>query len=84
MMDVSITEARIEKAIINNLLTSSCSLEDDQIVKRILLQLKELKLIKSYWSGKSSKLYWNLTPAGEKARNDMLLMRDKQDIRNKS
>lgn len=51
---------------------------DSQIVKQVLMQLSELKLIYSFWSDSKSTLFWNLTEKGEKLRNDYLLIRNQQ------
>ena len=76
MLDVAITESRIE-TLIRHMVDSTQTIYfmDEQIVKRILNQLKELKLLYSKWSDKSKQLYWGLTTKGEKVRNDMILVK---------
>lgn len=78
MLDVSITESIIEKAIKSKLFDEKESIyfDDSQIVKQILMQLSELKLIYSNWSKNRIALFWGLTENGNKKRNDLLLIRD--------
>lgn len=75
MLDVMITESSIERVIKNKLLPSeySCYFNDPQLVKKILNQLKELKLIKSRFSDNKSELFWGVTPKGAKIRSDITL-----------
>jgi len=78
MMAVSLAEIHVEKAITGSKLfpsSYSCSLNDRQLIKRILNQLEALKLINSNWSKSSSTLYWSLTAKGRKVRDDMILIR---------
>lgn len=79
MLDVNISESRIE-SVIHHLVDPSQPVffNDEQIIKRILNQLKELNLMNSKWSDKSKHLYWGLTKKGEKVRNDMILVKNKQ------
>lgn len=76
MMDVSITESRIE-TLIHHLIdsTQTIYLDDEQIPKKILNQLKELHLLDSFWSNKRNTLFWKLTTKGQKVRNDMILIK---------
>lgn len=78
MLDVSVEEKAIESAIKSGLFNESRSIyfSDSQIVKRILMQLSELKLINSYWSKDRKALFWGLTEKGKKLRNDLLLIRN--------
>lgn len=76
MLDISISESRIE-TVIHHLVDSSQTVyfNDEQIIKRILNQLKELNLLNSKWSDKAKQLYWGLTKKGEKVRNEMILVK---------
>lgn len=78
MLDVSITEKGVENAIKSKLFdeTTSIYFEDSQIIKFILNQLCELKLIYSKWSSNQSALFWGVTEMGKKVRNDLLLIRE--------
>jgi hypothetical protein len=77
MMDVSITESYVEKAILRSkLLSPAYDFCDRQFVKRILNQYKALNLIDSYWNKENSTLYWRLTAKGRKVRDDMILIRN--------
>lgn len=78
MLNVSIAESVIEKAIISKLFdeTESIFFDDSQIVKHILMQLSELKLISSNWSKNRGALYWGLTEKGKNIRNNLLLFRN--------
>ena len=77
MLDVSIPESRIE-TLIHHLVDQSQTVyfDDEQIIKRILNQLKELHLVESHWKKERSMLFWGLTTKGEKVRNDMILIRE--------
>jgi hypothetical protein len=77
MMDVMITEDTISTTITRQL-TNSHDLNDIQLVKRILNQLKVLGLVYSNWNEAKSSLYWGLTKKGEKVRDDMTLIRGKK------
>ncbi len=79
MMGVSITENRIEKAIVHQIIPSSTSIyfDDEQLIKKILNQLEALKLLDSIWSEKNSEVYWRLTTKGIKVRDNMILFRKK-------
>lgn len=81
MLNVSIVESSVKKAIIFNLLGSTYSyyLNDDQIIKRILMQLESLKLVNSQWSKDAKHLYWGLSVKGKKVRDDMILIKNKSD-----
>ena len=78
MLAVSILERRIE-TVIHHLVDPSQTVyfNDEQIIKRILNQLKELNLLNSKWSDNAKQLYWGLTTKGEKVRNDMILVKNK-------
>ena len=78
MMGVSTTEDRIT-TIICHLIDSTqrIYLDDEQIPKKILNQLKELHLVKSTWSDERKALYWGLTTKGQKVRNEMILIKSK-------
>ena len=78
MLNVSISEFIIEKAIKSNLFNKDYSVhfDDSQIVKCVLNQLFALNLISSYWSKSKDTLFWELTEKGEKIRNDLMLMRN--------
>lgn len=80
MMDVSITESSVFAAIIKNMFSSDYPifLSDNQLIKKILNQLKALKLVDSFWSDEKSHLYWNLTSKGKKVRDDIILIRSKE------
>lgn len=80
MMDVAITEKAGEDAIKHHFLsnTYSCSITDNQFMKRVLNQFRALNLMKSNWSEKNNKLYWGLTKKGEKERDDSLLIKQKE------
>ncbi len=77
MMDVMIGERAIEK-IIKNLIKCDHTvyLDDEQIVKRILNQLRNLNLIKSSWDKTNKILYWGLTAKGQKVRDEMILVKN--------
>ena len=51
---------------------------DNQVIKRVLNQLKALKLVYSKWNDNKSALFWGLTPKGEKTRNDMIVVKSKK------
>lgn len=77
MMDVTITEKKIDVALREALFGEDSflySFQDKQLVKRILNQLKALNFVYSQWSDKESNLYWGLTPKGELTRNNMILV----------
>ena len=76
MLDVSILESRIE-TVIHHLVDPSQTVyfNDEQIIKRILNQLKGLNLLNSKWSDNAKQLYWGLTTKGEKVRNEMILVK---------
>lgn len=76
MMDVTITESGISDAIKNQMFTSKIYFTDHQLIKRIMNQFKALGLVYSFWSKEKSNLFWGLTTKGEKARNDMNLIRN--------
>ena len=77
MMDVMITETRIE-SVLKSLINSGYSIHiDEQIVKRIMNQLRGLNLVMSNWSEEKKILFWGLTKKGEKLRDDMILIKTK-------
>jgi hypothetical protein len=77
MMDVAITENSVEIAITKSKLFSRTSyINDGQIMKKILNQLRALKLVRSSWSEKRSTLFWELTVKGRKVRDEMILIRN--------
>ena len=77
MMDVKISEIHIENTIeSSNLFSRSFHIRDKQLVKRVLNQLKALKLVTSSWDEKKSVLLWGLTDKGRKVRDDMILIRN--------
>lgn len=80
MMDVSITEKVAEDAIKKHFLSQpySCSISDNQFIKKVLNQFRALNLMKSTWSNNNHVLYWGLTKKGAKERDDSLLIRCKE------
>lgn len=79
MMDVMITENAVTSVIERNIikLETSVYFDDDQIVKRILNQLRGAGLISSKWSNEKNVLFWGLTDKGRKMRDDIILVRNK-------
>ena len=77
MLDVSLTEPAIESAILNRFIGSPSTylLDDKQLIKTILNQLKALKLINSFWNDNKSALFWGLTPKGNMVRDKRILKR---------
>ncbi len=77
MLDVMITETSITRIIKNKLLPPdyTCYLDDPQLVKKILNQLKELGLIQSSFDDGKSTLFWSLTSKGKMVRNKSTLVR---------
>lgn len=77
MLDVSIDELHIEKAIKRKFLSSDSGFyfDDSQFVKKILNQYRALNLICSVWSKNNQKLYWKLTEKGCKVRDDLILIK---------
>ncbi len=78
MLNVSVVEKVCVDAIKNGLFTkgfSMLSLSDGQFMKKMLMQFEALGLIVSKWEATSKKLYWGLTPKGEKQRDSMALIR---------
>ena len=87
MMDVMIVESKIESTMVSQLLRPGYSeyvhgicIDDSHLVKRILNQLKALRLVDSQWSSNKSTLFWGLTPKGKKVRDDMILLKDASEI----
>jgi len=80
MMDVMITEDVISNAILHNVLgLSDGYIDDHQLIKIIMNQLKALGLVYSNWNDKHSSLYWGLTTKGQMVRDDMTLIRPKKN-----
>jgi len=81
MMDVMITEDHVKSTIATSkrFPKSSCII-DNQLVKKILNQLKALKFVYSDWKEKQSKLYWGLTAKGRKVRDDMIVIRNTKNL----
>lgn len=81
MMDVAVNEAGIESTVTRLLPRKEASrfISDQQFIKKILNQFKALGLVYSKWNEPKSMLYWGLTKKGEKLRNDLTLMRAKQN-----
>lgn len=77
MMDVAITEVRVENAVTRLLPRKEASryISDQQFIKKILNQFKALGLVYSNWNKEKNQLYWGLTKKGEKLRNDLTLFR---------
>lgn len=76
MMDVRIVESKVAdviRAMIN--CSHTVYLEDKQVVKKILNQLRQLNLVQSTWDEKTKQLYWGLTKRGQKVRDDMILVK---------
>lgn len=63
MLDVAVSEGKIVKAIKSILFCKDSNLyfNDSQVIKRVLMQLSELKLIYSFWSDSKNTLFWDLT-----------------------
>ena len=82
MLDVSISEEAIEKALLNSLFGNSMlySFSDKQFVKKVLNQLKALNLISSHWDNDHSILYWELTTRGKKLRDENTLIKTKDSL----
>ncbi len=80
MMDVMVTEKQIE-SVVKNLINKDkdgvkrIRFNDSQIIKRILNQLKQLKLIESHWSKENKILYWGLTQKGVRARDNIIAIK---------
>lgn len=75
-IDADTTETLIKKYIIKCI---NCELSDNQLVKRILLQLSELGLITSTRT-KNGYIFWTLTQRGIMERNRHMLIRTAQDV----
>lgn len=77
MLDVSINENSITSVITQQLIeeTKSATLTDSLLVKRIMNQLKALKLVFSKWNEDNKVLYWGLTEKGIKLRDDMTIVK---------
>lgn len=77
MMDVAITETSVRDCVITSFYKhpSSYSLNDKQFIKTLLNQYKALGLVYSKW--KEGSLYWGLTTKGVQTRNNMILIKKK-------
>lgn len=82
MMDVSITEEAISNAIKNYMFSSTYGkyFRDNQLIKRLVNQYKALGLLNSFWNKDKSVLFWGLTPKGQKTRDEMILLKNKDTI----
>jgi len=82
MMDVSLIEDAIEEVIIQKFIGSSYtySLDDTQLIKTVLNQLRVLGLIRSNWDEKKAKLYWGLTLKGKRTRDNLIVIRN-EDVK---
>lgn len=80
MMDVLIVENVVKEAVTRLLpgKGENCYISDSQFIKKILNQYKALGLIYSKWDNEKGLLFWGLTKKGEKLRNDLTLMRKKE------
>lgn len=80
MMEVSIVEALVEKAIKIKFLSGKAEsyLDDKQFVKKMLNQYRALNLVYSYWNNDNRELYLGLTNKGCKMRDDVILIRNKE------
>ncbi len=80
MMDVSIVEDLVEKAIEIKFLSgkNGSYLDDKQFVKKLLNQYRALNLVYSHWNNDNRELYWGLTNKGRKVRDDFILFRNKE------
>lgn len=78
MLNISISESRINDVVKNKFLPDSYErdFDDQQLVKKLLNQYRALDLIYSSWSNSSKNLYWGLTKKGRKVRDDMTLIRN--------
>lgn len=76
MLDVIIAESVVED-LIENLVDDSHSvcLDDKQIAKKVLNQLRAAGLLYSKWSDKKGILYWGLTDKGIKVRDDNTIIK---------
>ncbi len=77
MMDTSISEYTATETIENELLDGADpSISDKHFTKRMLNQFKALSLVTSKPDEKNKfVIYWELTPKGEKVRNDSILIK---------
>lgn len=78
-LDAAQTEVSIRNSLTNLIRNKTghenITLDDTQIVKKVLLQLKGLNLIKSNWSKGNRILFWGLTKKGEQVRDQTILVR---------
>ena len=79
MLNVSISEYAIEKIIRDKFcyrrLYGVGYINDQQLIKKLLIQFRALGLITSTWVEEQKALFWELTKKGEKVRDDHVLMR---------
>lgn len=76
MLDVMITESSIQYSIKRDLiLNTSCSFDDNQIIKRILSTLTSQNLIYSNFDNNKNILFWGLTKLGQYKRNEMIILK---------
>lgn len=80
MMDVSILEIGVSNAMKNQMFAGTIHFTDNQLIKRLLNQFKALGLVYSSWSNDKSSLYWGLTIKGQKVRDDMTLIRNREKV----
>ena len=76
MMDVAVTEKKIDMALRRSLFGEDShlySFKDAQFVKRLLAQCKALGLVSSRWSEADSKIFWQLTQKGEAERTKRIV-----------
>lgn len=77
MLEISVSEVDIRNTICRLIdSTKTVFLDDEQIIKRILNQLKELQLIECVKRINNQQLYWGLTSKGKKLCNDMVLIKE--------
>lgn len=76
MLDVSITEEHIKRTIIENIIGSNIynSINDKQLIKKLLSKLKILGLLDSKWNEGNKSLYWFLTKNGQMLKNEVNLL----------
>ena len=79
MESTPVSEISLEIAIRKQLMGEDWHFNDEQAVKRVLIQLKALNLVRSQLS-KTIKggmgVFWSLTSKGIKTRNDMILLKN--------
>jgi len=75
MMDVAITEYMAEIALKSRIRSTSISLNDKQLIKKLLNQYKVLGLMRTFFAEDKEALYWDLTSKGKKIRDDTILIK---------